>query len=1758
MNDPTYKNTDIAVIGMACRFPGSESVEAFWDNLKNGKETISHFSDDELKQFDIEETLLKKRNYVKSSGKISGAEFFDASFFGFSPYEASVTDPQHRLMFELAWEALEISGYANKRYRESVGVFVGMGQSHYERDFLLKNAEFSESYDAYHSAITTGEAFLASKISYLLDLNGPSVTLNTACSTSLASIVLGVQSLLAGKCQIVLAGGVSVTFPQESGYFYKEGSIFSPDGHCRAFDANAKGTIKSNGVGLVVLKKLCDAVRDGDAIDAIIKGHGINNDGSQKMGYTAPSITGQEQCILMALKDSGINPETIGYIEAHGTGTQMGDPIEVAAITNAFRHFTNKKQYCAIGSVKTNIGHTDTAAGVAGFIKAVLTVKHGCVPANIHFVKQNPQILFSETPFYVNNELKSWPLIDGPKRAGVSSFGMGGTNVHVLIEESPARLSVSSSRPIKMLMFSGKTEGALDDYCAKFYDFLKNNQESLSNEDFSDVAYTLQTGREDFPHRCFIVGREASETIDLIETKSLRKSFIDEGSVKSTVAFVFSGQGSQYINMGSELYSKEPLFKKTIDFCFELARKYSKHNLKNILYPPVTAELSEVKKRLVNTKFTQPILFITQYALAKLLISWGVKPEVVIGHSLGEYVAAAISGVFSLEDAIMLVIRRAEMMSKLKKGRMLAVGLEESKIQEMLFDGVSLAAVNAPSLCVVSGASLNIKKFKDELLHKHPNVLCKYINVSHAMHSNMVEEMLPSFLSVLKNVSYNAPNISFISTCTGGKISSELCDPSYWLMQMRRPVRFQKAIEELVDLGGHIFLEIGPGKTLTNFINQKSRHNQTIAFNTLPIEKNCNKSLYVDLLSSLGELWLNGIKIDWISFYKDEFRRKRKIPTYQFQKEYYFIKPDKVFNAPLGHKKNSTSKSNHLYVYTPFWKSEINPYKGKSTRGVEKKQSWLIFLDTFGFGKEIGEWLEKKNHVVYVDQGSSFSRISENHYQIDVKREDDYEKLHDQLSLTQFTVDHIIHLSSLTKADDMNKELSDFYQDVGFFSLTYISQIFLRKSKPSIQLIVVSNYIKKVLSSDMIVSDKATLLGACDTIPHEYSGASTMYIDIQIPKTLCERQEVLSQLYERIISDESQENFSLVTAMRNGCWWNEGYSLRHENDHTNVNHLIRKNGIYLITGGLGKIGMEIALFLAKENKITLFFLSRNFPISTADSSKYDKRHEKLNELKCLGADYYILQGDLTNEKWLKSSIEKIQDKFGPLNGIIHAAGITGSQALCPIKDVSPTFAWQQFSVKITALKNIYKFSNKTNLDFVILCSSLATLIGGKGFSTYSAANHFLNGFANQYQIENSRTDFFSINWDTWEEAEKLDDKYSNCIRKINARSGMEILEKILQLKISPQVFVTASDLNLKIQYSNECREKLAENDNLVKNIQPIAFKSNSTSSSLIDFEQKVSNIFEECLGLKNIKKDSDFYDLGGHSLISLRLTSMLEKEFQVEITQNEFNSARTIRKTVELLKNKIAAIDTSSSVVRFNSTSKSTPLFLLPPVDGTLTSYFNLIKCLPEDQFICGLQDPTAFLKTASYDDFEAMAGYYLDLIKKEQAEGPYRLLGYSLGGNLAFEIARQLISENKKVSFIGLIDSWAFFSEELRNRDIFKNSMEIKLSDLGEKFQEKSLSFEKYINMIWRRMELLCNYTPKFLDTKVVLFKAKELLPEYKTVDDPFNHWISYVKEIYIESITGNHDSIFKIQNIQELSEKVTKHLHGLELQPSSQESNL
>ena len=1341
-----FNGEEIAVVGMAGRFPGAETIDDYWRNLHAGVESITTYTDDELRAAGVSEDLLANPGYVKSGKPLDSMEMFDAGFFGFGPRDAAILDPQHRHFLECSWEALEHAGYDPARFDGSIGVFGGSGHNAYLFYNLLSNPSLLESVGFFLLRHTGNDKdFLTTRVSYLLNLKGPSINVQTACSTSLVAVHMACQSLLNSECDMALAGGVTLELPHRQGYLYQEGEILSPDGHCRAFDANSEGTVFGSGVGVVTLRRLDDAVEAGDTIHAIIRGSAINNDGLGKANYLAPSVDGQAEAIADAIDIANITADTITYVETHGTGTRIGDPIEVEALTQAFRRSTDARGFCRIGSAKTNIGHLDTAAGIAGFIKTVLALKHRQLPASLKFSAPNPMINFDASPFQVNAELIDWQTDGFPRRAGVNSLGVGGTNAHVILEEAPQLAPSGPSRAWQLLPISAKSEAALNKATENLATYLSDNPEF----NLADVAYTLQTGRQPFQHRRVLVCQDTADaTSALKEASSQRVLNGSEQLEAPSIIFMFPGQGAQYVQMAHDLYQTEALFRETIDYCAMLLQPHLGLDLRDLLYPTTVTE--ETSTRLQQTAIAQPALFVIEYALAQLWMDWGIQPTAMIGHSIGEYVAACLAGVFSLEDALALVTKRGQLMQSLPSGAMLAVFAPEETTQQFLSEDLSLAAINGPALCVVSGSFEEIELLQGRL--DQAEIQCRRLTTSHAFHSHMMDPILDTFAHEVSQVALHPPQIPYISNLSGTWVSEQqTTDPHYWASHIRQAVRFADGVHEILESQNDVlFLEVGPGKALNTFVKQQTGQSGIISLRHPKVQH----SDVAFLLQSLGQLWLAGVEIDWDGFYEEETRYRIPLPTYPFEHKRYWIEPGKIIAlgteaTPVEEEEEEPERTLEDWFYHPVWQEAA-----LAQSPTMDPARWLVFSDSQGLGQSLTAALSEAGHqVTVVGVGEQFIQIDAQTYSLNPATSSDYETLVNSLAEEGQLPDQIVHLWTLnTRAEsETQRQFYDKNQQLGFYSLLYLSQALSSADLPdSVTLNIVTNGLQAVNGEVPCYPEKGTLNGPHAVIPKEFPNLRSRLIDVT-PVT--DFGALVGQLQAEISSPVTEKT---AIAYRGATRWIQTYESTPMVEKPAATPL-RPGGTYLITGGLGGIGLAVAEYLAREAEANLVLISRSgLPERTAwetwlqahpDNDKTSHRIRQVQALEELGAEVLVTQANVADKAELTATIKQAKTRFGSINGVLHAAG-TIDDNLIPLKtaeSIEPVLA-----PKIHGTLLLAELIQDEPLDFLLLFSSTSAIIGPAGQIDYVAANAFMDAFAHHRQGQASYPTI-AINWGAWQE-----------------------------------------------------------------------------------------------------------------------------------------------------------------------------------------------------------------------------------------------------------------------------------------------------------------------------------------------------------------------------------------------------------------------
>ncbi len=1495
MNDTPlneHLEQSIAVVGLSGRFPGARNPDELWRNLRAGVESIRRFSDEELDRAGTPEALRRHPDFVPAGAVLDGVEDFDADFFGFNPREAEILDPQQRIFLEEAWRALEDAACDPARFDGLVGVFAGSTLSTYLLHNLYSNKEAIARIGSFQAGMSNDKDFLATRVSYKLDLRGPSVAVQTACSTSLVAAHLACQSLLAGECDLALAGGVSVVLPQTTGYLYQEGGVASPDGHCRAFDARARGTVSGPGAGVVVLERLKDALERGAPIYAVIRGSAINNDGASKIGFTAPSVDGQAEVIAEALGLARIDPGTLGYVEAHGSGTELGDPIEVEALSQVFRSATDRRGFCGLGSIKTNIGHLDAAAGVAGLVKTVLALHHAELPPSLYFETPNPKIDFENNPFRVLTELVPWQNGDGPRRAAVSSFGLGGTNAHVVLEQTPPRApSPQPPRPWQLLLLSARSSAALEERSRDLALHLAslNLNEDGDGSVLADVAWTLAEGRQRFEHRRLLVARDLEEAQRILQGGDTRLlPTVHDVRREGKVVFLCSGLGDQYVGMGAGLYLDEPAFRQAFDRCAEILRPLIGEDLREIVFPrgAEAHRLADERgagldlRRLVNrgepedtdpleldrTRVAQPAVFALEYALAELWAAWGVAPDALIGYSLGEYVAACRAGVLSLVDALTLVARRAAMIEALPRGAMLAVPLTEEETRSRLGSDLSLSAINGPELMVVAGGEEAVAAFEAELTAEgHP---CRRLATSHAFHSHHMDALADPFRELVASFALAPPEIPFLSNVTGRWITSEeAIDPDYWVRHLRQPVRFADGLAELWRDPERLLVEIGPGFGLGSLALQQmppgGRHTVLPSLR----HRHERQADVPFLLQTLGHLWAAGLEIDF-SLCFGTGRRRLSLPTYPFERRRFWIEARRETDERPGatERGDRSGKLTDLssWFHLPTWKL-APPERPRS-----EPRSFVILPEAAGsLGRLLGERLRSAGHAVTV-----------------VEAGDDLGQTLDRTA----ALDHVVDLRTLTAADGVQ----------GFFDLLALGQILAPRCqhRPA-EVTVITHGLAAIERGDSLEPLRATLEGPLRCLPREIPRLRCRALDVDPSDGEVDGEAFVDRLAAELLAPGDNGSIALRGTRR---WRQDFEPWPLPPIDTASAGQFEHGGVYLITGGLGGIGSGLAAYIAQRCQAPRLVLLGRTPLPPRSewAARRDggdetaRRIVAAEDLERAGAEVLLLTADVADEHAVAEAIAEVRRRFGALHGVIHAAGVPGA-GLIQLK--TDEEARRVMAPKVEGTLALARaLRGAEDLRFFALFSSVAALTGAVGQVDYCAANAFLGAFAQAEHLQGGlpavAIDWGEWQWDAWAHralahfGEDVREHFQEMRRRfgISFAEGGEALERALAAGVG-EVVVVSRDLKEITAAEHSIADVLEELDQRreVGGRHPRPELPTELVAPRNEVEQHLVDLFQELLGIEPVGVYDNFFQLGGHSLLGTQLIARLEDHFEIDL-----------------------------------------------------------------------------------------------------------------------------------------------------------------------------------------------------------------------------------------------------------------------------------
>jgi len=1467
-------HADVAVVGMAGRFPGADGVEIFWENLCGSIESSRLLSDDELLAAGVPADLIADPRYVRRKPILDGTEWFDAELFGMSSREAEITDPQHRVFIESAWEALEHAGYDPATFEGRIGVYAAASLNSYLLTNLIGHRDLIASLGPYPLLIGNDRDFLATRTSYKLNLKGPSMVVGAACSGSMVAVNLAVQSLQAGQCEIALAGGVSIKVPQHEGYLYDEGGILSPDGRCRAFDARANGTVGASGVGIVVLKRLDDALRDRDYVHAVIRGIAVGNDGSDKIGYTAPSVEGQAAVIAGAQALAGVNPESITYVEAHGTGTSLGDPIEVAALTQAFAARTSRTGYCALGSVKTNVGHLDAAAGVTGLIKTALALDRGQIPPTLNFVSPNAAIDFAATPFFVNTHARSWERGDGPRRAGISSFGLGGTNVHAVLEEAPRAVREPSRRGVHLVQLSAPTTAQLDVGAQKLAAFLETHPDT----DLADAAFTLAVGRRAFAQRRIVVAADAAGAAAALRSGDPRVIHDGRARDASRVVFMFPGGGSQYAGMARGLYDREPVFAASIDRGIALLDERVGREVRAAL---ASGDADAAMRR---PSIGLPALFCVEYSLAQLLQRWGIRPWAMIGHSLGEYTAACLAGVFSFEEAIALVAMRGTLFERIGGGAMLSVPIAAAGVRDSLEPSLSIAAVNLPSTCVVAGPAEAIDRLAAALAAREVETRRLHIDV--AAHSSLLDPVLDEFTQFVSTLSLSAPRVPFVSNVSGTWITAEEArDPHYWAKHLRSTVQFCAGLDHLTAESDALFVEVGPGNTLASLAQRHPGRDATQAvLQTMRRPDDRSRSDETVLLEAVGRLWALGAPLAPGARYDAEARGRVPLPGFVFDRKRYWIDPP---NGAFAHAPETKSADVASWLSAASMKRAALP-----TAAAIAPRSWLLVGESGGVAERLGTRLRERGHEARAC-------------------------LADEVA------------SNLETLPDSIVFLAPLGDSASFDDFVRVAQAWLaRAPDQALDLAVLTSQALDIVGDETIDDRAAAFHGPVMVIGQEHPLVRCRAIDVVDH----DAGRALATIEAELLANAND----VIVAYRNGRRWVRTFEAL---DVGAAEPRLRHGGVYLITGGTGGVGQIVARSLARDYQAHVVLLARTASRSDATA---------LREIAMLGGTVTTIDGDVASVDDVTRAVGEAQARYGALHGVIHAAGITSGPSIFePFVALTPSSYVDQARPKALGARVLARVLDGIELDFVLLISSNASVLGGLGLAAYAAANCALDAIAARANRDGS-IPWISAGWDGWPTARRAARDPASATSQDRLAMTLDECERAFRLVLaSPPGHVVVSSASIAARYARAfAAERSRQGD--VRALEPARWCTDDEPVS-DDVTNTLMRLWCDMLGLTRVGLYDNFFELRGDSLLGSRMITRLNALLKVRLPLRSLFEAPTIaglrEKIAELIDATASTTEQAASIPRlpdrdvYDLSHAQRRLWVIAQLDGGSAAY---------------------------------------------------------------------------------------------------------------------------------------------------------------------------------------------------------------------------
>jgi Polyketide synthase modules and related proteins len=1474
----TEVSNGIAVIGIACRFPGANDHRSFWMNLCQGVESVAKIDPSEIEASIVDNARTSDPDYVHAASFLENISHFDASFFGYSPTEAELMDPQQRFFLECAWEAIEDAGY-DPAGCGNTGVFAGARSSTYLFN-VFSNSSARSQHNPFEVGLGNDLAFLTSRVAYKLGLYGPTYSIQTACSTALSALHVACVSLDRHECDFALAGGVAINTPQRVGYVAKRGGILSIDGHCRPFDEEANGTVFGSGVGVVLLRRLRDAIRNRDNIYAVVKGTATNNDGAVKASFGAPSVRGQAAVIERALANAGVEPDTISYVEAHGTGTRIGDPIEIRALTSAFRQKTQRTEFCAIGSVKSNIGHLDAAAGIASLLKTILALKHRQIPPTLHFTCANPQIDFTSTPFYVCSTLKPWKSDsqDGPRRAGVSAFGIGGANAHIVLEEYPEVPSRSSGIRVHLIPLSARTEVARAESAKRLVGWLDEAHDSS----IDSVAFTLQAGRKSFEYRSAAVCRNYSELRSALTGEAPNLFLSSQGAAGDrSVVMMFPGQGIDCIGSGYSLYESNSGFRHSLESCRAILLTTEGWDLFQLLYPDASQK-ARSEALLSETQYLQPSLFSLEYAFGTLWLDLGLRPEAMVGHSLGEFVAVCLAGALPLEEALELVAYRGKLMQQTEAGAMIAVHAEERQLRTLTQEhAFEIAAVNGPRSCVLSGPEHSYQKIA-ELLSRM-GLAHTRLKTNRAFHSYLMKPIVDNFAKELARLNWRQPNVKLVSNITGAWADlAAMSSEEYWTAHALSSVRFHDCISTIESIGGPILLEIGPGSTLQRLCQASLG---TAASPRL-IASMPNSSMDADesITRACAKIWIAGGPLLGTTRYDEANICRASLPTYPFAETKYWIDPDLSDTANTKGLAIQYGKvSIDRWWFAPQWK--LMP--GRSVRTNDERR-WLILDDQFGLGRALVERLGNANHEFVI-------LISELKESPPARSAEPLEA-----RLREIIESVPRDGRGLYVVDCRYVGISNASPGFPHFSRALeLLQVLTSLSPENAQVVFVANNLFATSNSEVIEPEKSLLIGPAIVAPQENPHLHTRCIDIGSQNVATEQMADL--LFRELVEYEEDRPVALRGTRR---WVREIEPIPLYD--APMQRTIKEHGVYLITGGTGAVGLMIAEFLTSSYDAHVALVGRTpLPpredwsrlLSSKERSATADMLEAILRIESKGGSVRTFAANVAVASELQGVITAVKNEFGKINGVVHAAGVThGNSLYRSHSELDEESSEEQFLPKVIGTQLLDELLRDERLDFFLLMSSAASVLGGLGYSAYAAANAYLDSFAlSRAQMGEP---WISVSWDPWPKQTK---KYETASTSVD-RYAMTPEEAQLAVQVAitrafpghcavvTGDFTTRSSLWAPSQRETKSAPAYQRPELDCQYVAPTT-----------DTQRTLCEIWGQVVGVRNIGIHDNFFDLGGHSLLAIQVISQVKNALSVDVPMTQFFESPTVERLSEII-----------------------------------------------------------------------------------------------------------------------------------------------------------------------------------------------------------------------------------------------------------------